>query len=232
MRTDTVMIAVVLALVAGPAESRPGEAGGRRDAAASAPGTVAGKVRVRFHGEPVRDRSGVVVAIHDVPGDEALPVRAEIRQRKRAFVPRLVVVTRGSTVDFPNQDKIFHNVFSLSRAARFDLGLYKSGTSKSVTLRRAGVVEVHCNIHPEMSATIKVVDTSYHAVTGRNGRFRIDKVPPGTYPITAWRHHGQEARGTITVEPGGTSAITLEVEQGRAPRRHLRKDGTPYGRYR
>lgn len=228
-------LALALAAGTGPAQSRRNKQATTPAAApapGTQPGTVTGKVVVSFHGEEVRDRSGVVITLDDVPGDPVAPVHARIRQRGSAFVPALVVVTRGSTVDFPNDDKIFHNVFSLSRAARFDLGLYKSGTSKSVTLRRAGAVDVHCNIHADMTATIKVVDTSFHAVTGRDGTFRLDKVPPGTYPIVAWQPHGDEVRGTVTVEPGGTSAITLVVEQARAPRRHLRKDGTPYGRYR
>lgn len=220
----TISIAAVLAamLVAGPA-------GSQRTART---GAVSGRVTIMAHGKPVADRAGVVVAIEDVPGDVVEPMHVDMRQRKRAFVPDHMVVTRGSTVGFPNDDRIFHNVFSLSRAARFDLGLYKSGTSKTVTLRRAGVVDVHCNIHPEMVATIKVLDTSYYALTGRDGTFRIDKLIPGTYSMEAWLPHGTSYRGQITVTPGKTATVDITVERGRAPRRHLRKDGTPYGRYR
>jgi plastocyanin len=223
------MMALAAWLAAGPAEAqRPGPAA----PPGAATGKVVGKVTLRDRGKPRSDHSGVVITIEGVPGDVVTPGRAIIRQRRRAFVPALVVVTRGSTVEFPNDDKIFHNVFSLSRAARFDLGLYKSGTSKSVTLRRAGVVDVHCNTHSEMTAKIKVVDTSYHAITGQDGTFRIDKIPPGTYPIVAWQPRGEEYRGEITVAPGRTARIAIELDQGKAPGRHVRKDGTPYGRYR
>jgi plastocyanin len=233
MRTHRAIVAAALALglaaAAGPAESRRISPGA---APSTARGKVVGRVAVRAEGKPRSDHSGVVITLEGVPGDVVEPGRAQMRQHRRAFVPALVVVTRGSTVDFPNDDKIFHNVFSLSRAARFDLGLYKSGTSKSVTLHRAGVVDVHCNIHSEMTAKIKVVDTSYHAITGQDGTFRIDRIPPGTYSIVAWQPHGEEYRGEITIEPGRTAAIAIELDQGKAARRHLRKDGTPYGRYR
>ena len=85
--------------------------------------------------------------------------------------------------DVPTDDKIFHNVFSLSRTARFDLGLYKSGESKAVKMKRVGEVDVYCNIHPEMVSKILVLDTRYYAVTDRNGRFSIDGVPPGEYGV-------------------------------------------------
>src|SRR4029078_815115 len=89
---------------------------------------------------------------------------AIIKQREKQFEPPLTVVVKGTTIDFPNEDKIFHNVFSVSRAARFDLGLYKSGTAKSVEMKRAGVVDVYCNIHPDMIAKVKVLDNAYYTI--------------------------------------------------------------------
>ena len=176
---------------------------------------------------------GIVVYLEDVPEKRRHGPAAThtIHQKDKQFVPQVTAVRRGDTVGFPNEDKIFHNVFSVSRAARFDLGLYKSGTSKSVALKRPGVVDVYCNIHPEMVAKIKVVDTSYYATTGADGRFRIEGVPPGTYPIVAWQPHGKEHRGTVRVTRGKTAEVKVELEAGKQPRRHLRKDGTPYGRY-
>ena len=105
------------------------------------------------------------------------------------------MVETGTTVEFPNDDRIFHNVFSLSQAAKFDLGLYKSGASKRVTFGAPGVVDVYCNIHPDMAATIKVVDSHHFAVTDADGRFRIEGVPAGTHRYVAWLRQGDEVRG-------------------------------------
>jgi len=121
----------------------------------------------------------------------------------------------------------------VSRAARFDLGLYKSGTSKTVQLKRTGVVDVYCNIHPEMVAKVVVVDGPFYAVTGKDGSFQIPGVPPGTYKLQAWRAGAAEWTGEVTVTPGGTARTTIELQvsdKGAEP--HLRKDGTPYGRYK
>jgi len=194
-------------------------------------GTVRGKVTVMKQGKASKDHSKVVV---EIKGIDVEPERmtAAIRQHDKTFVPELTVVTKNSVVEFPNDDKIFHNVFSLSKAARFDLGLYKSGSSKSVKLRRDGEITVYCNIHPEMVSKIKVVDTPYYAVTGKDGSFRIDDVPPGTYPITTWLPYGKGTSGTVTVTAGRTATIDFKVEAGKKPKQHLRKDGTPYGRYR
>ena len=194
----------------------------------AATGSVEGHVAVTGR-KAAGDSSKVVVEVH-AAGDVA-PGKAVIHQKNQTFHPDLVVVPKNSTVDFPNDDKIFHNVFSLSRAARFDLGLYKSGSTRSVQVKRAGVVDIYCNIHPNMVSQIKVVDTPYHAVTGADGRFRITGIPAGTYPVTAWVPYGEEWKGQVVVEPGKTARLELTVKAGQPPRHHLRKDGTPYGRY-
>jgi len=174
--------------------------------------------------------AGVVVYIEGVKGRTQRST-ATIAQKNKQFTPGLTVVPKGSTVDFPNNDKIFHNVFSVSRTARFDLGLYKSGSSKSVKMRRAGEVDVYCNIHPKMIAKIKVVDSNYYAVTGRDGTFRIDGVPAGTYTIIAWQPHGTQAKSQVTIGQGSKTRRDFSLRKGKKPRHHMRKDGTPYGRY-
>ncbi len=202
------------------------------DADAAKPGAVAGTVTLKKGGKAIADRSGIVVYLEDVPDDKPAKVTAKVRQKDKQFDPSLTVVTKGSTVEFPNEDKIFHNVFSVSKTRRFDLGLYKSGQSKSVKMNRVGVVDVYCNIHPGMVAKIKVVGTRYYAVTSKDGSFRIEGIPPGTYPIVAWQRYGKEYRGTVTVTAGGTAKVSPALTSGKAPKRHLRKDGTPYGRYK
>ena len=224
--TTRLAVQLVVALVAGAAGP----------AAAAAPtGTVTGTVSVARPGGGTADPSGVVVYLESVP--EVLPAEAErphpqVHQRDLQFSPALTVVVKGTTVDFPNQDKVFHNVFSFSEASKFDLGLYKSGTSKSVTFRRPGVVNLYCNIHPEMISKIKVLDTSYYAVVKKDGVFRLEHVPPGSYPLVAWQAYGPEFHGQVTVTAAGTTTIAIKLTVGPPETAHLRKDGTPYGRYK
>jgi plastocyanin len=161
------------------------------------------------------------------------PVQSyRIRQTGKQFEPRLLVVPVGSTVAFPNEDHIFHNVFSLSSAERFDLGLYRSGTSKSVTFDREGAIDVYCNIHPEMSAQVLVLKTKRYAIVGKSGSFRIENVPPGSYQLVVWQRYQEPLRRPINVEPGRVLELSLAMKAGERPRRHTRKDGEPYGRYR
>jgi len=198
-------------------------------------GTVAGRVRLNKAGGEATDPSGIVVYLEGLvaPGGPATgAAHPQVRQRDLQFMPALTVVVQGTTVDFPNDDKVFHNVFSFSEAAKFDLGLYKSGSSKSVTMHKPGVVNVYCNIHPEMISKIKVLDSTYFAIVGADGAFRIEQVPVGSYPLVAWQANGSEARSQVTVTAAGKTQIDLTLTQGRAELRHTRKDGTPYGRYK
>ena len=200
---------------------------------ADASGVVAGKVTLtNADGEPKGDMSGVVVYLEGVPGDAPAPKNNEIRQKDLTFIPDRMVVVKGSAVEFPNDDKVFHNVFSLSKAKRFDLGLYKSGTSKGVTFNKAGIIDVYCNIHPQMAAKILVVDNKHYAVTAADGSFKIQNVPPGTYPAVAWQPYGNVWRGEVTVQPGKAATLSATLVAGAKPQYHTRKDGTPYGRYK
>ena len=225
------VLRVIAALVAVAAIARAERSPGNT-------GEVTGRVTVKSRGlfgglSDKGDRSGVVVYLEGVPGEPPgpAPPPVAIRQRDKQFVPRVMAVRAGGAVSFPNDDRIFHNVFSLSKPAKFDLGLYKSGTEKRVTLDRPGQVDVFCNIHPDMVATIKVLDTGWFAVTDRDGSFRIAGVPPGTFALVAWQPHGEPFRGTVTVTAGGATEVKIEIVEGRAPLDHPRKDGTPYGRY-
>lgn len=195
-------------------------------------GLVTGKVTVLDEGKTKADQSGIVVYLENVASPAATGVKKEIHQKNLAFTPGLMVIVKGTTVEFPNDDKVFHNVFSVSKAARFDLGLYKSGESKSVTFQQAGVVDVYCNIHPQMVTKIKVLDNGFYAVTGKDGSFTIKNVPVGTYPAVAWHPHGSEAKGEVSVAAGGKASFNPTVNEESAQKRHLRKDGTPYGRYK
>jgi hypothetical protein len=119
----------------------------------------------------------------------------------------------------------------VSDAAKFDLGLYKSGTTKTVTANKPGLVEVYCNIHPEMSAKVLVLETTFWDTTETDGSFRIDGVPPGTWRYVAWHAWGPPVKGNVRVEAGGEARLALTLVDKGKPR-HVRKDGRPYGRYR
>jgi plastocyanin len=107
-------------------------------------------------------------------------------QKDKQFTPHLLVVPTGSSVEFPNADPFFHNVFSLFDGKRFDLGLYESGTSRSVTFDREGISYIFCNIHPKMAAVILTLSTPYYAVSKTDGRVVIHGVPPGEYQLHVW----------------------------------------------
>ncbi len=151
------------------------------------------------------DRSRVVVYLDPAPRqafDDLPIVRASMDQRGEQFVPRVLAITVGSTVDFPNSDVTFHNVFSLSAARTFDLGRYRPGRTGAVMFNRAGVVSVFCDIHTHMSAFILVFNHPYFAVTDADGRYAIAEAPQGTHTLMAWSEAGAVAPRPVTVRDG------------------------------
>jgi plastocyanin len=130
--------------------------------------------------------------------------RVRMDQRNERFVPRVLAITVGSIVDFPNNDRTYHNVFSLSDVRSFDLGRYAAGRSKAVRFERPGVVRVFCDIHSHMSAFILVFAHRFFAVTDAEGRYRIDNVPPGSYTVSMWHEASvADARPVTVPESGG-----------------------------
>jgi plastocyanin len=123
-------------------------------------------------------------------------------QRNLKFSPHVLAVQVGTTVDFPNHDRVFHDVFSFRDGKRFELGLYPVGAIKHVPFDRPGLSRVFCNIHPGMAAYILVVDTPHFAVSDREGNFTLPDVPAGTYPYHAWRPGGPILNGAAEVRPG------------------------------
>jgi plastocyanin len=117
--------------------------------------------------------------------------RIVLDQRNLTFYPHVLAIRAGTTVDFPNSDRVFHNVFSFRDGKRFDLGTYPVGTMRPVTFDRPGVSRLFCNIHPNMAAYVVVLDTPYFSVTDKSGRFDIPDVPAGSYTVGAWRAGGE-----------------------------------------
>lgn len=142
--------------------------------------------------------------------------RFKIVQQRKRFEPRILAVPVGSVVDFPNLDPFLHNVFSLFDGKRFDLGLYEQGSTHSVTFDRPGISYIFCNIHPEMSAAVVVVDTPYYAVAKPTGEISIKDVLPGRYQISLWCERcspdaSSEFPRTIEVSGATTSIGTIRL---------------------
>jgi plastocyanin len=193
-------------------------------------GSITGAVTLTRRGRAKQDHSGVVIYVEGPKVTLPAGKSYEIRQIDRHFRPALSVVTVGTTLTFPNDDNVFHNVFSNSSAAKFDLGSYDNGETRSVRLKKPGQVEVYCNIHEQMRATVLVLDTTYYARTDRSGTFVIKDVPAGSHRYMVWQRDGKPTQGRVTVVEGAPARINLEVEEGR-PTRHRKKTGHAYPNY-
>ena len=156
----------------------------------------------------ISDRLRSVVYLESAPRgafESVEPMHAVMDQRGERFVPHILAITTGTIVDFPNSDHIYHNVFSLSKTKRFDLGRYAAGKSQPVRFDRAGIVRVFCDIHSHMNAFILVFSHPFFALTDNDGRFHIDNVPPGTYNLIAWNEGVQSEPRAVTIPDGGTA---------------------------
>jgi hypothetical protein len=165
---------------------------------------VSGKIVMRAPTQPVGKKrkdapsaANVVVWLSPIKPGGVIPVMParqsvyRLVQKDKMFTPHMLVVPTGSQVEFPNQDPFFHNVFSLFNGKRFDLGLYESGTSRSVRFDREGVSYIFCNIHPEMGAIVLALSTPYYGISGENGILAIHNVPAGSYRLNVWSENGQ-----------------------------------------
>jgi len=181
-------------------------------AAPAVAGTVAGRVEVlEKGGRRLTDLSDVVVYVDGAKG-RLKPARATITMKGKAFTPRVLVVGVGTTVDFPNEDPIFHNVFSVSGENRFDLDLYKRPKSGSWTFEHAGLARVYCNIHPQMSAVILVRDNPFFTKAAADGTFVLEGVPAGKYTVKAWHEKGGEAATEVSVAVEGKASADLKLD--------------------
>ncbi len=215
--------AVVLLVIAGSVVARPNAAppAGRIEGYVrlTAPGVRAvpsGVYPSRRVAAPVAanvtEISNVVVFIKDARNRETLPaMRATISQRDEAFVPRVIAITTGSTVEFPNFDPYFHNVFSLSRSANFDLGRFPRGDSRVRKFTSPGLVKVYCHIHSHMSASIMVFDHNHFTIPDGEGWFTLDGVIPGSYRLSAWHERIDESVQQIKVDPGGLARVEFSL---------------------
>jgi plastocyanin len=203
-----------LALLAGVAHAGP-------------TGRVVGKVAItESNGKPANSEAIVyVVGFTEPPAPGAA---VPIAQQERKFVPDLVAITVGEHVSFPNRDAFLHNVFSQSPTRKFDLGSFKKGDAKDKDFPAPGVVDVYCNIHPGMAATILVLPNRRHTRVKPDGSYELDGVPPGTWTVFAYtRRATKPVSGKITVVAGQDAKLDLALVRGAEPD-HLNKYGEKY----
>jgi plastocyanin len=196
--------------------------------------------KVRSEPKPKKpEGSGTVVGKVTGAGDAVIYVEdivtttsgsATMKQEGKQFIPNVLIVQRGTTVAFPNMDAIFHNVFSVTPDHSFDLGSYTQGDSKSVTMTRAGVVSVYCNMHPQMVGHILVVPNGNYVRVGKDGFFRLTNVPAGHHRVVAWAPNAKPVTADADITDTGVVTLELELKKGHGGT-HTKKDGLPYGSY-
>ena len=188
--------------------------------------------------------SGIEAVVYiDAPAGEhsKAPLVAEMRQKDKAFVPRVLAVEVGQTVRFPNEDHVFHNAFSVSKGNAFDLGLFKGGAKYDETtlskiekgpeagmvkFKAPGRVDVFCNIHTSMSAVIVVLPHMYHTRSNADGVFTLKTPASGSYKI-----HAIDEAGNDVAVAGPTGAAPLKIvfkDRKSSVPEHLNKEGKPY----
>lgn len=152
-----------------------------------------------------------------------------VTSKDKRFEPRILAVSAGTKVKFPNLDSIYHNAFSLTPGNTFDVGLYRRGASRDVVLKNPGVVRVYCNIHPDMAASVVVVDGTAFSVVQADGSYRIAGIPPGRHEVHLWNDLSGEQIMTATFEAGKATDWSPEVDATSYRRvAHTNKHGKKY----
>ncbi|MHC4321830.1 MAG: hypothetical protein ACYST3_06095 [Planctomycetota bacterium] len=173
----------------------------RSDVTVENPGVITGKVQCRR----VRHSGDTVVYIEKV-GDNNYDPPTEhgvVDQLNLIFIPHVIAVQKGTTIDFPNSDLVRHNVFSTPDCCnQFNLGTYDIGVSKPVTFNESCEIPLLCNVHAEMSAFVVILENPYFSVTAKDGSFTINKVPSGTYKLMTWHEKLRTEAQEVTVEGG------------------------------
>jgi plastocyanin len=199
---------------------RPAVRAEPRPAAKLGAGTIVGKVA------GARD---AYVYIEDITASAS--GSATMKQEGKQFSPRVLAVQKGTTVAFPNVDAIFHNVFSVTPDNSFDLGSYRQGESKGITLSKPGVVSVYCNMHPQMVGHILIVPNGYFVRAGQDGFYRLAGVPAGRHRVVAWAPNAKPVSSEVEVIASEVATVEFGLKQGRATT-HTNKDGMAYGSYK
>ena len=220
---------LALAFGAAVARGEPATTGAAPETSAA----VAGRVRVLARGllgglREQEDHAGVLLYLtgfRSAPPDQP----ALLRQRDERFEPRLLPIVAGQTVLFPNDDPIYHNVFSVAPLQPFDLGQYKSSEPpRSQVFAHPGLVSVYCNIHPKMIAYVAVLENAAFAETDPSGDFEIRGVPEGRVTLHAWTPGATRVSRDLELRAGERAQVELELQRVDREPPHSRKDGSPY----
>jgi plastocyanin len=182
---------------------------------------VSGEVTLTQSGSDTAPDASQVVVWLTSSGSTTMPhtidqPRYRLVQRNKRFEPSLLVIPVGSVVDFPNADPWFHNVFSLYRGKRFDLGLYQAGAQRSVRFDRIGPSYLFCNIHPEMTGVVLAVDSNLYGISDRSGRYTISGVAPGKYTMHIWYENAKpeslaSLQRTVVIDDMSRTLPTVSV---------------------
>ena len=178
--------------------------------------TIASEIKGVVKASRKRYLENTVIYIDKIEGKQFEPPekQAIFDQINMKFVPHVLPVLVGTTVDFYNGDAVRHNVFTPEKIAeKFNLGSWKKGESRSYTFMNPGVAAMLCNVHPEMEAFVVVVETPYFAVTDKDGNFTIKDVPPGEYTLKIWNEKLKGDDITITVPAEGDVSVEIELKR-------------------
>ncbi len=177
----------------------------------------AADVKGKVTAQGMRSPENIVVYIDTIPGKTFTPPTQNpvMNQSHLAFAPHVLVVVKGTTVEFKNEDAVGHNVYwpaiNHNRKLAHNLGTWPQGISKPFTFNDVGDVPLLCNVHPEMSGYVYVAPTSYFAVTDKEGNFTIKDVPPGQYTLKTWSEEAKPGTQPLTVGAGAANVnITVK----------------------
>jgi plastocyanin len=160
---------------------------------------------------PGSPRNVIVYVLVDGPVPATARPSASVLQQDQTIIPHVTAVQKGTRIEFPNQDSVFHNLFSLGGAQPFNLGRYAPGTSRAATFEKAGVVRMFCDIHSNMGGIILVLDTPYFTRPDENGRFRIEGLPVGRHTLVAWHESTGTISREIVVTAGGVTRAEINL---------------------
>ena len=221
----TRMIAITIPLVIGTPTTSMAEAGSEN--------TIQGEITIIKRNEKEKKyRSNVVIFLDQVESDTpfiAPPENPKVSQRARRFRPRTLPVLKNTSVDFPNDDRVMHNVYSLSKIKPFDLGVYKKGETKTITFDKPGIAKVYCNIHSNMVMNVLVLNNPFFTSTDSHGQFKLAGIPNGSYLLRIWHEYGDEISKEITLSGGEIQEHLFTLQETTTFIQHKNKYGNPYG---